>query len=100
MYLVVKDRSVAIVTPITTSVSLNEVQNGNFLCKAYFVGHFCYHSNGKSYINMSDLSLHLHYSSNKPIKRFVCLFDLILYVPSTIFQLCRDESSWVEPVLS
>ena len=27
-------------------------------------------------------------------------FDLILYVPSTIFQLCRDGSSWVEPVLS
>ena len=27
-------------------------------------------------------------------------FDLILYVPSTIFQLNRDESSWVEPVLS
>ena len=26
------------------------------------------------------------------------LFDLILYVPSTIFQLYRDESSWVEPV--
>ena len=31
---------------------------------------------------------------------FVCLFDLILYVPSTIFQLYRDRSSWVEPVLS
>ena len=31
---------------------------------------------------------------------FVCLFDLILYVPSTIFQLKRDISSWVEPVLS
>ena len=31
---------------------------------------------------------------------FVCLFDLILYVPSTIFQLNRDESFWVEPVLS
>ena len=30
----------------------------------------------------------------------ICLFDLILYVPSTIFQLNRDESSWVEPVLS
>ena len=30
----------------------------------------------------------------------VCLFDLILYVPSTIFQLNRDRSSWVEPVLS
>ena len=29
-----------------------------------------------------------------------CLFDLILYIPSTIFQLCRDASSWVEPVLS
>ena len=28
------------------------------------------------------------------------LFDLIQYVPSTIFQLCRDGSSWVEPVLS
>ena len=31
---------------------------------------------------------------------FVCLFDLILYIPSTIFQLNRDGSSWVEPVLS
>ena len=31
---------------------------------------------------------------------FVCLFDLILYVPSTIFHLYRDGSSWVEPVLS
>ena len=27
-------------------------------------------------------------------------FDMILYVPSTIFQLNRDGSSWVEPVLS
>ena len=30
----------------------------------------------------------------------VCLFDLILYTPSTIFQLNRDGSSLVEPVLS
>ena len=30
----------------------------------------------------------------------ICLFDLILYVPSTIFQLCRDGSSWIEPVVS
>ena len=30
----------------------------------------------------------------------ICLFNLILYVPSTIFQLNRDGSSWVEPVLS
>ena len=29
-----------------------------------------------------------------------CLFDLILYVPSTIFQLNRDRSSWIEPGLS
>ena len=28
------------------------------------------------------------------------LFDFILYVPSTIFQLNRDGSSWVEQVLS
>ena len=28
------------------------------------------------------------------------LYDLILYVPSTIFQLNRDWSSWIEPVLS
>ena len=36
------------------------------------------------------------------IKKFFILrlFDLILYVPSTIFQLNRDGSSWVEPVLS
>ena len=31
---------------------------------------------------------------------FVCLFDLILYFSSTIFQLCREESFWVEPVLN
>ena len=31
---------------------------------------------------------------------FVPLFDLILYVPSTIFQLYMDGSSWVESVLS
>ena len=31
---------------------------------------------------------------------FVCLFDLIFYVPSTIFQLNRDGYSSIEPVLS
>ena len=30
----------------------------------------------------------------------LCLFDLILNVPSIIFQLNRDRSFWVEPVLS
>ena len=34
------------------------------------------------------------------IARIVCLFDLILYVQSIVYQLCRDESSWVEPVLT
>ena len=32
--------------------------------------------------------------------KFVLFVCLILYVPSTIFQLCRDGSFWVEPVLS
>ena len=31
---------------------------------------------------------------------YFVLLALILYVPSTIFQLNRDGSSWVEPVLS
>ena len=34
---------------------------------AYFVGHFCYHSNGKIQINAEIL--HFSYSSNKQIKR-------------------------------
>ena len=34
------------------------------------------------------------------VKDIYSLFDLILYIPSTIFQSCRDGSSWVEPVLS
>ena len=35
-----------------------------------------------------------------PTRFNVCLFVLILDVPSTIFQLYRDGSSWVEPALS
>ena len=34
------------------------------------------------------------------LARIINLFDLNFYVPSTIFQLYRDGSSWVEPVLS
>ena len=30
----------------------------------------------------------------------VCLFDLSHYVPSTIFQLCRDRSSWLSQYLA
>ena len=32
--------------------------------------------------------------------RKIVMLDLILYVPSTIFHLNKDGSSWVEPVLS
>ena len=38
-------------------------------------------------------------STGSALKTIV-LSDLILYIPSTIFQLCRDGPSWVEPVLS
>ena len=36
----------------------------------------------------------------KSFSAFSILFDLILYIPSTIFQLLRDGSSWFEQVLS
>ena len=35
----------------------------------------------------------------KLLVHLLYLFDLILYIPSTIFQLYRDGSPWVEPVL-
>ena len=44
------------------------------------------------------ISIH-EYEGSAGIDLFV-LFDLILYVQSTIFQLNRDGSSWIEPVLS
>ena len=31
---------------------------------------------------------------------FFFLFDCLITSQSTIFQLCQDESSWVDPVLS
>ena len=43
--------------------------------------------------------IHFFFIPEPPFFIFI-LFDLILYVPSTIFQLCRDGSFWVEPVLS
>ena len=56
----------------------------------------------------SDLGLHYllkcfqNISAVHKMASFVVfdLFDLILYVPSTIFQLQRDGSSWIEPALS
>ena len=50
-------------------------------------------------VSIPDLCLlpYLDLLSDYNIK--VVLFDLIRYVPSTIFQFNRDGSSWVEPVL-
>ena len=39
-------------------------------------------------------------TSKERVMSELILFDLIHYAPSTIFLLCRDGSSWVEPVLS
>ena len=47
--------------------------------------------------NRVDSDEMLHYAASH---QDLYLFDLILYVPSTIFQLNRDGFSWVEPVLS
>ena len=41
----------------------------NFLFSAYFGGHFCYHSNGKSQINTRVL--HFGYCSNKLSKNYL-----------------------------
>ena len=63
-------------------------------------------ANGKfrdflSALNFSvNLDVNQYPSVPKPGQTFVCLFDYIIYIPSTIFQLNRDGSSWVEPVLS
>ena len=35
-----------------------------------------------------------HWASQNYI--FICLFDLILYVPANGFRLCLDRSSWVD----
>ena len=44
--------------------------------------------------------IQLAYVLTRLCAKFFCLFDLILYAPSTIFQFNRDGSFWVEPVLS
>ena len=49
----------------------------------------------------TGMSIHVYRSKFIDIKAIsFCLFDLILYVPSKMFQLNRDGSSWVGPVLS
>ena len=43
----------------------------------------------------------IHYTTAAPTTvKSIHLFDLILYLPSTIFQLNRDRSTWAEQVLS
>ena len=53
----------------------------------------------RSLLNAISNSLNLSVNNHDVCCLFV-LFYLILYVPSTIFQLNRDGSFWVEPVLS
>ena len=52
--------------------------------------------------NDSHAPKHLlkRYSTFRQNPMFVCLFDLIFYIPSTVFQLNREGSSGVDPVLS
>ena len=53
------------------------------------------------YYKQENLVIKVRISHCSGILHFVMfLFDLIIYVPSTIFQLNRDGSSWDEPVLS
>ena len=54
----------------------------------------------RRYFMINEWDLRAFVISAWDLRYFVCLFDLILYVPSTIFQLYRDGSSWIEPVLS
>ena len=51
-------------------------------------------------IHNQCLMLALGAFRTSPVAGLYVLFDLIHYVPSTIFQLNRNGSSWVEPVLS
>ena len=56
---------------------------------------------GENFIFMNNVIRHIYDIQNSRLEHDLhFLFDLILYVPSTIFQLYSDGSSWVEPVLS
>ena len=68
----------------------------------YFVSILVLQSSSKNtflYVGLVLCRLNFCLVTNSTLLSFV-LFDLILYIPSAIFQLCRDGSSWVEPVLS
>ena len=55
---------------------------------------------GRDHIPNATYQVHWPFVPENKISKVFCLFDLVLYVLSTIFQLYRDGSSWVEPVLS
>ena len=65
-----------------------------------FIYQFTLHSGDYDLI----LDFHVDSTSLMSFKKcnvtLFCLFDLILNVPLTIFQLNREGSSWVEPVMS
>ena len=75
------------------------------------MSHSCYRTLGLAFLYISSINLHTplkhteliirntHHNTNG-VARTLNLINLILYVPSTIFQLNGDGSSWVEPVLS
>ena len=56
--------------------------------------------NTRYIITISFIKLHPLMFTKEWFCLFVRLFDLILYVPSTIFQLNMDGSCWVELGLS
>ena len=57
----------------------------------------CFHNYKASFSLKKSRICHLLHFLHRNSRN---LFDLILYVPLTIFQLNRERSSWVEPVLS
>ena len=70
------------------SQKLNEPVPGDIY--GYVAMHLC----------STDIALMDIYASSENIANVLFLFELILYVPSILFQLCRDGSSCGEPVLS
>ena len=71
--------------------------------KLLYAGSFKFRENEKDNKHTYLITPPLHstgYEREVQCSPFITLFDLILYIPSTIFQLCREGSSWVEQVLS
>ena len=94
---------------IIEEIRWQETNHCLWMAKVYFItcGHGSYLSNVARTI-WTEFPIHLRPTHPQILiwnfrenvdRQFVCLFDLILYVPSPIFQLNRDRSSWVEPVL-